>query len=220
MTKQRVAIIQTSSVSTSHLGSLFKELLPDVEVINIIDDSLLPEVVANGSPTNAVIRRITAYAQAAEAAGASVILNQCSSVGEVVDVASQAIDIPYVRVDRPMARKAVKLGERITVVATVRSTLGPSVRLIKRAAAEAGKTVTVQELLIDGALDVLMKQGDRELHNKMVLDGIAQAEQTSDVVVLAQGSMAILEPQLTRFTKPILTSPRSGVEQIKALLAS
>lgn len=51
MTKQRVAIIQTSSVSTLHLGSLFKELLL--------------EVVANGSPTNAVIRRTTAHAQAA-----------------------------------------------------------------------------------------------------------------------------------------------------------
>ncbi|MCP2138502.1 Asp/Glu/hydantoin racemase [Rhizobium sp. SLBN-94] len=220
MTKQRVAIIQTSSVSTSHLGSLFKELLPDVEVINIVDDSLLPEVVSNGSPTNAVIRRITAYAQAAEAAGASLILNQCSSVGEVVDVASQTISIPYVRVDMPMAQKAVELGERITVVATVRSTMGPSVRLVKRAAAEAGKTVTVQELLVDGALDVLMKQGDRELHNKMVLDAIAEAEKSSDVIVLAQGSMAILEPQLAQFTKPILTSPRSGVEQIKALLAN
>ncbi len=219
MTKQRVAIIQTSSVSTSHLGSLFNELLPDVEVINIIDDSLLPEVVANGSPTNAVIRRITAYAQAAEAAGASVILNQCSSVGEVVDVASQTIGIPYVKVDMPMARKAVELGERITVVATVRSTLGPSVRLVERAAADAGKTVTVKELLVDGALDVLMKQGDRELHNKMVLDAIAAAEKTSDVVVLAQGSMAILEPELKQFSKPVLTSPRLGVEQIKALLA-
>lgn len=64
-----------------------------------------------------------------------MILNQCSSVGEVVDVAGQTIGIPYVRVDMPMAQKAVELGERITVVATVRSTLGPSVRLVKRAAA-------------------------------------------------------------------------------------
>lgn len=219
MTKQRVAIIHTSSVSTAHLGSLFAELLPDIEVINIIDDSLLPEVVANGSPTDAVIRRITAYAQAAEAAGASVILNQCSSVGEVVDLASPTIGIPYMRIDMPMAQKAVALGERITVVATVRSTLGPSVRLVERAAAQAGKVVSVQELLVDGALEVLMKQGDRELHNRMVLDAIAAAEKTSDVIVLAQGSMAILEPQLAQFAKPILTSPRSGVEQIRDLLS-
>lgn len=140
-----------------------------------------------------------------------MILNQCSSFGEVVDVASQTIGIPYVRVDMPMAQKAVELGERITVVATVRSTLGPSVRLVKRAAAEAGKSVTVQELLVDGALDVLMKQGDRDLHYKMVLDAIAAAEKTSDVIVSAQGSVAILEPQLTKLAKPILTSPRSGV---------
>lgn len=218
MTKS-VAIIQTSFVSTSHLGELFKEIMPDVKILNIVDDSLLPEVVANGSPTNAVIKRICSYAQAAEAAGASVILNQCSSVGEVVDIAGRMINIPYVRVDAPMARKAVQLGERISVVATVRSTMGPSVRLVERAAAEAGRKVVVKELLVDGALDVLMKQGDRELHNRMVLDAIAEAEKTSDVIVLAQGSMAILEPQLAKFSKPILTSPRSGVEQIQALLA-
>ncbi len=219
MTTPRVAIIQTSLVSTTHLGELFKELMPEVEVMNIVDDSLLREVVANGSPTNAVVRRICAYAQAAEAAGASAILNQCSSVGEVVEVARRMIGIPYVRVDTPMAERAVASGERITVVATVRSTMGPSVRVIERAAADAGRRVVVQELLVDGALDVLMKQGDREAHNRMVLDAIASAESTSDVIVLAQGSMAILEPQLAQFGKPILTSPRSGVEQMRALLA-
>lgn len=220
MTTQRVAIIQTSFVSTTYLGSLFKELMPEVEVLNIVDDSLLPEVVANGAPTKAVIRRICAYAQAAEAAGASAILNQCSSVGEVVDVASQMIGIPYVRVDTPMAQRAVELGDRVTVVATVRSTMGPSVRLVERAAADAGRNVEVKDLLIDGALEVLMKQGDRELHNRMVLDAIAEAEKTTDVIVLAQGSMAILEPQLAEFSKPILTSPRSGVAQMQSLLAN
>lgn len=218
MTKRRVAIIQTSFVSTAHLGSLFKELLPEVEVLNIVDDSLLPEVVANGSPTNAVIRRICSYAQAAEAAGASAILNQCSSVGEVVDVARQTVGIPYLRVDAPMARQAVELGDRIAVVATVASTIGPSVRLVERAAASAGRRVVVQDVLVDGALDVLMRQGDRELHNRMVLEAIGTAEKTADVIVLAQGSMALLEPQLAQFSKPVLTSPRSGVTQMAALL--
>lgn len=219
MAKQRVAIIQTSGVSTSHLGSLFKELLPNVEVINIVDDSLLPEVVANGSPTTAVIKRITSYAQAAEAAGATAILNQCSSVGEVVDVASRTVGIPYVKIDAPMAKKAVQLGDRIAVVATVRSTMGPSVRLVEQAARDAGKAVTVTPFLVDGALEVLMKEGDRDKHNRMVLDAIGEAEKVADVIVLAQGSMALLEPEFSRFSKPILTSPRSGVEQIQALLA-
>ncbi|NGP16538.1 hypothetical protein [Devosia aurantiaca] len=52
-----------------------------------------------------------------------------------------------------------------------------------------------------------------------MLQAIADAEKDSDVIVLAQGSMALLEPQLTQFSKPVLTSPRSGVAQVQALLA-
>lgn len=37
---QKVAVIHTSPVSLNELKALFAELLPEVEMINIIDDSL------------------------------------------------------------------------------------------------------------------------------------------------------------------------------------
>ena len=44
----KVVLIHTSPVSLNDLKALFKEIIPDVEMVNIIDDSLLDEVKKNG----------------------------------------------------------------------------------------------------------------------------------------------------------------------------
>lgn len=215
---KKVAIIQTSFVSTDHLNQLFEELLPEVQVMNLVDDSLLREVMANDGITPAVIRRVCAYAEMAVLAGAEILFNQCSSVGEAVNVARTMVSVPFLKVDEPMARSAVAQGAEIVVVATVKSTLKPSVGLVEEAARAAGKSVRVRPELVDGALDILMKEQDREKHNALVLERIDQVARTADVVVLAQGSMAVLEPELKGMRVPVLTSPRSGVESVRDLI--
>ncbi len=215
---KKVAVIHTSFVSVNDLKELFKEIMPQVEMVNIVDDSLLAEVKAHGSITPAIVRRICAYAVQAEALGVDAILNQCSSVGEAVDVARNMLQIPYIKVDEAMAEEAVKIGGKVSVIATVASTMGPSVRLIKNTAIRMGKQIEVKERLVDGALDVLMKEGNQEKHNRMVLDEIAKVEAESDVIVLAQGSMTVLLPQLQHIQKPVLTSPRLGVQHVKRVL--
>lgn len=218
MSNKAIAIVQTSQVSSAELKALCEEIMPEVKVYQFIDDSLLDEVVANGAPTGGVVRRMCTYFQFAEAVGAAAILNQCSSVGEVADFAAKTVDIPVVRIDAAMAREAVRIGRRIAVVATVESTLGPSVRLVQRAAEEAGKSVEIDERLVDGAMMVLIRDGDREKHNRMVLSTVEAAAEDNDVVVLAQGSMTVLLPLLKHIRKPVLTSPRLGVEDLKAVV--
>ena len=215
---KKAAVIHTSFVSVDALKELFKEIIPEVQMINIVDDSLLAEVMANGSITPGIVKRVCTYAMQAEALGADIILNQCSSVGEAADVARNMIKNPYLKVDEPMAEEAVRIGEKISVIATVQSTMGPSVRLIERAAAKINKKIKIKECLVDGALDILMKEGNKEKHNRMVLDEIEKVESESDVIVLAQGSMTVLLPQLKHIQKPDLTSPRSGVMRVKEVL--
>ncbi len=216
--KKKVAVIHTNLLTVMDLKELFKEIVPEVEMINIIDDSLLEDVMRSGGLTESVIKRICIYAIQAEEMGAHIILNQCSSVGEAVDVARNMLTIPYLKIDEPMAREAVKIGRRISVIGTVATTLDPSVRLIERTAAELDKKVDINKVLVDGAIRVLMEEGDREKHNRMVLGAIEEVAKNSDVIVLAQGSMAILLPYLNHIKIPVLTSPRSGVEQLKHVL--
>jgi len=196
---------------------LCKELLPGVTIINIVDDSLLPEVREQGALTHNVTRRICAYALEAQQMGCDAILNQCSSVGEAVDVAKGLLNIPYLKVDEPMAEKAAALGGRIAVIATVPTTLGPSCRLVEHAAERLGTKGEGAPVYVDGAFDVLMQKGS-EAHNAMLMERVEQEALRSSCVVLAQGSMLCLAPLLTNMPVPVLTSPRLGVEQMRAVL--
>jgi Asp/Glu/hydantoin racemase len=216
--EKKVAVIHTSLVSVSDLKDLFKEIMPSVNMYNIVDDSLLAEVLKNGGVTSQVIRRICAYAIEAEAMGVDLILNQCSSVGEAVDVARKSLKIPYLKIDEPMAEEAVKIGGRLSVIATLQTTLGPSIRLIESTASALNKKVYIRSCLVEGAFDVLVNEGNKEKHNEMVLEKIITEADKADAVILAQGSMISLLPQLNGIQKPILTSPRSGVMRVRERL--
>ena len=114
--KKSIAIVQTSAVSSAELKALCEEIMPEVTVYQIIDDSLIKEVNANGGPTYGVKRRMYNYYQQAESLGVDAILNQCSSVGEVADAIKPFVSVPVVKVDEAMAEKAdalcqVKLGD-------------------------------------------------------------------------------------------------------------
>lgn len=216
--KRKVAVIHTFLYSVEDLKKLFREKLSEVEMINIIDDSLLQEALSNKGITPGIIKRLCAYAVEAEAMGCECILNQCSSVGEASEVAQKLINIPYVKIDGPMAEKAVSLGTNIAVIATAISTIGPSSRLVENTAKRLNKEVNVERCFCEGAYDALLLENDREKHNKIVIDRIKDAAKRNDVIVLAQGSMYQLLPLLTDVKIPVLTSLESGVEQIRKVL--
>ena len=216
--KKKVAVIHTFLYSVEDLKKLFREKIPEVEMINIIDDSLLQEMLNNDGMTKAVARRVTQYALIAESMGVDAILNQCSSVGEAVDIVKNLINIPYVKIDEPMAREAVRLGNKIAVIATAVSTIGPTSRLVENVAKETNRDVVVNKYFAAGAYEALLQENDREKHNQIVTGTIEKASKENDVIVLAQGSMYHLLPLLKHIKKPILTSLESGVEQLRTVL--
>ena len=147
-----------------------------------------------------------------------LIINQCSSVGEAADMIEPFLDTPILKIDQAMAERAVELGRKIAVIATVESTTGPSVRLIENAAKKRGKEVEVELHLVEGAMMVLIENNDVQTHNRMVLGEVEKAAAHNDVVVLAQGSMTVLLPLLENIKIPVLSSPRLCVERIRELL--
>ena len=216
--KKKVAVIHTFLYSVEDLKKLFREKIPEVEMINIIDDSLLQEMLNNDGMTKAVARRVTQYALIAESMGVDAILNQCSSVGEAVDIIKNLINIPYVKIDEPMAREAVRLGNKIAVIATAVSTIGPTSRLVENVAKEMNRDVVVNKYFAAGAYEALLQENDREKHNQIVTGTIEKASKENDVIILAQGSMYHLLPLLKHIKKPVLTSLESGVEQLRTVL--
>lgn len=216
--KTKVGIVHTFLYSVEDIKAMFRKYLPEVEMVDIIDDSLLEEALANKGVTPAIRSRMCDYYTNLEELGCAVCLNQCSSVSEVADVAQKLVSIPIVKIDEPMAKKAVELGSRIAVIATAISTVEPSSHLVERCAIKAGKDVVVDRCYVEGAYDLLLKTGDKEKHNEMVCAKVREMAKTHDVIVLAQGSMYHLIPLLSDVKVPVLTSLETGVEQIREVL--
>lgn len=215
---KKVAVIHTSLVLYDRINTLFKEIMPDVIVMNFIEDTLLKDVMANSGLTPDITKRICNYAMQAEIAGADVIFNACSSVAEAIDVARKLVNIPCLKIDEPMAEEAVMRGERIAVFGTVGTTLNPSSRLIESTAKRIGKVVEVTPYLVEGAFKILSEEKNPEKHNQLVLEVIHKVQSKHDVIVLAQASMTILVPHLQNLGKPVLYSAKSGVERVREVL--
>src|SRR4051812_8673110 len=141
MSAKTLYAIHTGPVLVEVIKSLAKEILPGTRLVNVVDDGLLAEVREAGHLTPAVSRRLIGYGVLAAGAGASAILNCCSSVGEAAELLARVVDIPVVRIDEPMAQRAVESASRIAVVATLATTLDPTSRLIARKANESGRNV-------------------------------------------------------------------------------
>ncbi|MGE5462834.1 MAG: aspartate/glutamate racemase family protein, partial [Syntrophothermus sp.] len=197
---------------------LFKELIPDVEVIDFVDSHILADVRKVGHVQPRHIQRMCHMAQAAEAAGADLIFSACSSLGPSMDVARKLVNVPIIKIDDAMTQRAVELGSRIGVMATVPTTLQPTVDLLQQWAQAAGKPVEVKQYLCEGAFDVLMG-GNRDRHDEMVLDGACELAPQVDLIVLAQASMSRLALMLSEKTGiQVLSSPRLAAEYVKSQL--
>ncbi|GGG00122.1 aspartate/glutamate racemase family protein [Paenibacillus abyssi] len=213
-----VVAVYTGQGLAEPLKKVFDEKIPGCRLVNIIDDSLISDVVKAGEVTTAVKRRLFQYYQNAVDMNASVILNTCSSVGEVADLARDFIDIPIVKIDELMAKEAVDNYTSIGVIATLPSTLQPTMRLIEKQANLKGKTINIVNGLAEGAYDALVS-GKPEEHDRILLETAKKLAEQVDAFVLAQGSMARMEATLCEKTgKPVLSSPARGVTEVKNLL--
>jgi aspartate/glutamate racemase len=213
-----VVAIHTAMPMVEPTREMFTKDLPDVRLINIVDDSLIQDVIRAHSVTPSVKNRLFRYYKAAIEAGADAIFNTCSSVGDIAIEARKEIGIPIVKIDDAMAREAVRRASRIGVLATLSCTLDPTVRLLKSQAEKTGKSIELVEGLAEGAFQAMMS-GDREKHDALILETATKVASAVDLLVLAQGSMARMEGPLSEITgKPVLSSPNSGFQEVVSTL--
>lgn len=215
-----VAVIHTSPATVDVFSKLIPARLPGVRVFNLLDDSVLPQLRDNGADVTAVLPRWREYARIARDQGADLVLNACSSIGELCDPVGRELGIRIVRVDSAMAAQAVAQAQRVAVVATLASTLGPTTRLLAETARAQSREVQVLPMLVEGAYAALMA-GDREKHDDLVAATLARAASEADRVVLAQASMARVLPRLAPDQQArCLVSPELAVESVVAALSA
>ena len=219
MQQKTLGLVHTSATLVPVFAELCNKYLPHVKTFNIVDDSLIKNVISCGELTPATARRVVNYAGSAEDAGADYILFTCSSIGAAVEASAALTKTPVLRVDQPMADQAVQTGKRIGVIATLPTTLQPTSDLVRRRAAVAGKEIELSAVLCEGAFDALMN-GDAATHDAKVAAALKELINKVDVIVLAQASMARVVDSLSDADKkvPILASPPIAIQYLATIL--
>lgn len=219
MQQKTLGLIHTSATLVPVFADLCSKYLPGIKTFNIVDDSLIKNVIQCGELTPATSRRVVNYAGSAQDAGADYILFTCSSIGAAVEASAALTKVPVLRVDQPMADLAVKTGKRIGVIATLPTTLQPTSDLVSRRAAAAGKKIELTAVLCEGAFEALMS-GDTTTHDQKVAAALKELSKNTDVIVLAQASMARVVDGLNESDKkvPILASPLIAIQFISSIL--
>lgn len=215
----RLALIHTVGGLIPTFKKLTDELLPGVDVYNVVDESLLQNTIRAGHLQPHTARRLAMLIEGAEEAGADAILVTCSSVGRAVEDARSLVHIPVFRVDQPMVEMAIGMGSKIGVAATLSTTLEPTAALVQTQAEAVGKSIEIITQLCEGAFEAVTS-GDVDRHDEIVSQGLVDLSDKADVIILAQASMARVADALPEVAKqvPILSSPRSGVSAVAETL--
>ena len=216
-TVTRVAFLHTGAVVIPPVMELAGKLLPDATTINYLDDRIVADL-GDAERAASVPDRVADLVQAAQSAGADVVMLTCSSISQLAATAAERVGIPVLRIDEAMADQAVQSGERIAVLATLPTTCAPTVALLQERAALAGVERDITSEVIDGAF-AAVSGGDRGTHDRLVAAAIERVAPSADVVVLAQASMASAADAV-EVDVPVLTSLEPGIQRLRDRLAA
>ena len=215
-----LGLIHNSPVLAPIFNEIAARIMPDVRILHFVDESTIKNTIAAGHLQKSTMRQVIRLVGSTFDAGCDVALVTCSSIGRAVEMAADLYDQPVLRVDRPMAEKAVATGRRIGVLATLNTTLKPTADLIRRVAEEQGKQVEILEHVCPGAFEAVMA-GDGATHDRIIAEGLTEAMKGMDVIVLAQASMARVVASLPEraVAAPVLASPELSMERARDVLA-
>lgn len=216
---KHICILQTSFAKRDDTIEYLTSKVPDIRISFITDSSMLLDVRKNGTPSKEVRERLTLYAFAAEKMGADLILNTCSTVGDIADTIAELISVPMIRIDEPMAKKAAALGDNIALISTLQTTVAPSRNIIEREGKKLGRQIAVTSFVDQAAWEAL-QEGNPKKHNEILIENIRKLDgEGYDAIVMAQVSMRALLPELSEIKTPVLCSFYSGLDNVIDILS-
>lgn len=212
-----IALIHASRAAVDPVTRHFNSAAPELKTVNLLDDGVM-----NSLADMDVERAVRRLAEMVELAWleyrATAALLTCSAVSRegMRSLRAQA-RIPVIKIDEPMTRRAAAAGRRIGIVATFPATVATTVELLHAAALAPIETTHV---LAAEALKALLR-GDADEHDRLLLEAAEEAARDRiDALVLAQVSMARLEPQIReRVSVPVFSSLATSLDEVRALLA-
>ncbi|WP_369052991.1 aspartate/glutamate racemase family protein [Kineococcus terrestris] len=208
-----VGFLHTADAHVRTFSDLLAERDRRVEPRHLVDSGL--HTAARRSGLEHVRPSVADRLRRLVAEGADVVVCTCSTVGPVAEEIGLELEVPVLRVDRPMAEAAVVAGRRIAVVSSLPEAAASALPLLRECAREAERDVELVPVDCPGTWPAF-EEGDLITYATSVAEAVRcavrSAEPPVDVVVLAQASMVVAAPLLRDLHVPVLTTPRLAVE--------
>jgi len=213
----RIVLIHAVSVAVQPVQDAFARGWPEAETVNLLEDSLSPDLEAAGDLTQSLMNRIAALARYGIDIGARGILFTCSAFGEAIDAVAATADIPVLKPNEAMFEEALEAGNRIGLLARFQPSVPSMEKEFFQMAEQGGKVVKLESLRVPGAMDAL-KSGDRDTHDRLLAQAASNLS-SCDAVMLAHFSTAHALSSVRRaINRTVLTSPDSAIAKLKFLI--
>ncbi len=217
LSRPRIVLVHAVRVAMQPIEDAFRAGWPDAERVNLLDDSLSVDRAAARDLQPSMYARFQALTDYAQALGAAGVLFTCSAFGPAIEAARRARAFPVLKPNEAMFAAALARGVRIGMLATFEPSIAPMETEFREMAARSRPEATLRSVYVPDAMDAL-NAGDGERHDRLIA---ARAPELADceVILLAQFSTARAASAVSAAVSlPILTSPQSAVESLKAAI--
>lgn len=214
----RLALIHALAHSVNPINDALARDWPEVQRMNLLDDSLSADLARSGSGLDALMaQRFESLAAYAEGTGAQAILFTCSAFGPCIEaVAAKRPHMPVLKPNEAMVAQALVMagGARIGLIASFAPTL------VSMPSEFPAKTNLVTAMA-EGAMDAL-DRGDGAGHDERVVQAAMRLKaQGCAIIALAQFSMARAQDAVAQATGlPVLTTPGTAILALRQRLQS
>jgi hypothetical protein len=213
-TSARIVLIHGTSVILKVMEDAILTVDKQIRVLHILDEPLVLDLLAAGEITPEIRWRFCQLVVEGSRVNPDLIIVTGSSFSPCVEYAREMVTVPVFKVDEQMTREAVAYADKLAVVATKRTSIGPTTSLLQEQASVLGKTVDLDVIMCEEALE-LLRQGRADLHDSKVMECLAKhGLEKVDAVVLAQVSLARVHNKVEALTSKRVFSSPSMVSQM------
>jgi Asp/Glu/hydantoin racemase len=217
MKHPRIALIHATPVAIDPIVGAFQRLWPEAHTTSLLEDSLAPDLAADGKLTERMIERFLTLTRYVHGCGADGILFTCSAFGPAIEAAAKCVPVPVLKPNEAMLDEALATGSRIGLIATFEPTIPALQAELDTMARLKKQNIQVTTSIVADAA-VALRNGNAEGHDNLIA-GAAANLTACDVLVLGQFSMASAARLIpAQAGRRVLTSPDSAVMRLKQAL--
>jgi hypothetical protein len=211
-----LGFLHTAEVHVETFDALVAHAAPDVDVVHLVAPDLLADARALGPDDPLVVDATRDALADLERQEPDVVVCTCSTISGVAELLETPDGPDIVRIDRPLATNIVTTAGKAALVATVESTLAPTLAVFEEErAARAGDTELV--VVMCQRAWPHFEAGRIEQYLESIAHEVDALDDTYDAVVLAQASMAAARDLVAK-PERVHSSPVPALEAALELL--